>query len=456
MPNGSSTPQSDEILSDNISSTNPLTQAAVSCITPTPQNIPTGVTCPATNWTPTYLVSNVTLNVTLNAAQGCSGVGGACAPNQFTLTGDPQSGVPIPPINQPCGVLTLLGTGTDINFSAFSANQTVSAQGPILLNSGYNANNRSAIVSGIFTGNNNVTAQSLSSCPGVSPADAIGIYNCAGTSSMGQSTNFHACPTSGSNSTENPSSGPNDPLSVSPSPVQISLGANATAIPDPLLSWASQSMVTPLTPQNSQVGACIGTNPMNCSAGRYANGLNISANSRTVNFAPGNYQFGTNAGCQSSLCIAGNGDVVNFGSGHYTFTDGLNVSGSLDDLCGGEVPTSSCPNAPQGGVFFYVSGGATDLGNSLFATTIQLGANTNQTDEYHNVLLWQDGNDPNNQVVLSSGISATNNLAGEIYAPTAQIVLNGWGANVTTQDIVANTLQFGSNLNLTLTITPVP
>lgn len=95
------------------------------------------------------------------------------------------------------------------------------------------------------------------------------------------------------------------------------------------------------------------------------------------------------------------------------------------------------------------------MGNFSFATNIQLGAITNAGDPYHNVLLWQDGND-NNQVVLSSGLSVTNSFSGEIYAPTAQIVLNGWGANVTTQDIVANTMQFGSNLNLTLTITPVP
>jgi hypothetical protein len=95
------------------------------------------------------------------------------------------------------------------------------------------------------------------------------------------------------------------------------------------------------------------------------------------------------------------------------------------------------------------------MGNSNFATNIQLAAIANSNDRYHSVLLWQDGID-NNQVVLSSGLAVTNNLAGEIYAPTAQIVLNGWGANVTTQDIVANTMQFGSNLNLTLTITPVP
>ncbi|HTT87068.1 MAG TPA: prepilin-type N-terminal cleavage/methylation domain-containing protein, partial [Acidimicrobiales bacterium] len=108
--NGSSTPQSREILSDNVSTTNPPT-AVVNCASPTPTSIPTGVTCdPGHDWTPSYMLSTVSLNVT----QGCSTVG-ACAPYQYSLTGDPQSGVPIPPLNEPCGVLTLLGTGPDIN-----------------------------------------------------------------------------------------------------------------------------------------------------------------------------------------------------------------------------------------------------------------------------------------------------------------------------------------------------
>ena len=67
--------------------------------------------------------------------------------------------------------------------------------------------------------------------------------------------------------------------------------------------------------------------------------------------------------------------------------------------------------------------------------------------------------DPNNTLVLSSPNSnATNTLAGEIYTPTAQVFINGYGGNVATQDIVANTLAFGGTAfnNLTLTVSPAP
>ena len=70
---------------------------------------------------------------------------------QFALSGDPQSGVPIPPVNQPCGVLTLLGTGNDINLGgSFIGSEQVNVQGPIALNSGYNSSggNTPAISSG--------------------------------------------------------------------------------------------------------------------------------------------------------------------------------------------------------------------------------------------------------------------------------------------------------------------
>ena len=57
------------------------------------------------------------------------------------VTGDPQSNVPVPPVVQPCGVLTLLGTNTDITFGAISSNLSVSAAGPIVIDSGYDTGN---------------------------------------------------------------------------------------------------------------------------------------------------------------------------------------------------------------------------------------------------------------------------------------------------------------------------
>jgi len=446
--NGSSTPQSHEILSDDLSTSDPPTPV-VGCASPTPTSIPTGVTCsPGTNWAFTYMVSTVTLNVT----QGCSTVG-SCAQYQFALSGAPQSGVPIPPVNQPCGVLTLLGTGNDINLGgSFVGSEQVNVQGPIALNSGYNTSGGNPAISSGFSlfSSESVNATSTSSCANVPAADAIGIYNCDNTSSSGASTNFQACPTSGQHSSIND-------ITVSPDPpVQISTGANQTGLTDPLLSWANQNPVANIT----STGSCTGTSTLKtCSPGLYPSGLGI-ANGVTVNFQAGNYQFGGSVGCsgsQTSLCIQSN-DTVNFGTGHYTYTNGIDVAGSGSALCGSATATAVCTH-PIGGVFFYVKGGSTNLGNYFASNTIQLSAITNSADPYQNVVLWQDGGDPNNTLVLSSPNSnATNTLAGEIYAPTAQVFINGYGGNVATQDIVANTLAFGGTAfnNLTLTVSPAP
>jgi hypothetical protein len=161
---GSSTPQSHVILSDDVSTTNPPAPV-VNCALPTPTSIPTGVTCsPASSWTFTYMVSTITLNVT----QGCTTVTTNCAPYQYALTGDPVSGVPVPPIVQSTGVLTLLGTGTDISFNALSGGQTVCAVGPILLNSGYDTTGTPAINGSAFTNNNTVYSTTPKRCQMVS------------------------------------------------------------------------------------------------------------------------------------------------------------------------------------------------------------------------------------------------------------------------------------------------
>jgi len=425
--------QTHEILSDDLSSTN-LPAPTVSCISPTPTSIPTGVSCPASgnNWTPTYLVSNVALNVT----QGCSGVVATCAPYQFTLSGDPQSGVPIPPVNQPCGVITLLSPQNDINLGGtFIASEQLNAQGPIVLNSGYNTGGGSnAAIASSFSlfSNVSVNATASSSCANVPAADAIGVYNCDNTNSSGASTNFAACPTSGQHTTVND-------ITVSPSPpVQISTGATQNSITDPLLAWASQQNVTNIT---SPTVTCPPKAIMNCPSGLYASGLTIP-NNATVTFQAGSYEFGGSVNCsgtQTSLCIQSN-DTVNFGSGSYTFLKGIDVSGSGSALRGS-------------GVFFYVKSGETNLGNYFSSTSVQLSAAAGNP-----VLLWQDGGD-NDQVVLSSpNTNATNTMAGEIYAPSAQVLINGYGGNVATQDIDAYTLSFGGTAfnNLTLTVSPAP
>ncbi len=425
----SGSPSSKVVLSDNVSTTNPPTPV-VNCITPPPAGIPTGVTCTpvgiAGDWTFTYMVSTVTLNVT----QGCSTGGSACAPYQYALTGAPVSGIPVPPIVQPNGVLTLLGTGTDISFTNLSSGQDICAVGSILLGSGYNANgNNPAISSGLLTSNNRVTAGTTTSCV-TQQSNGVEIYNCLNDSSTGQ-----PCPTSGTHDSVTGN------VNVNPNPVSTS-----TKVTDPLATWASQNPVAAIS---TPTASCSGSSTMTCTPGFYAGGLNIPSN-RTVNFQAGNYQFGTNAGCQSSLCV-GSSDTVNFGTGHYTFTDGLNVSGSGSALCGGGSATSACPSPPSGGVFFYVSGGSTDLGNVNFANNIQLAPISTTSDPYHGVLLWQNGTD-NNPVFLASAATSVNTYQGKIYVPNATINLYGFGNSISTGDIVANSMLFDFSFNLDVTI----
>ena len=79
-------------------------------------------------------------------------------------------------------------------------------------------------------------------------------------------------------------------------------------------------------------------------------------------------------GTPTSLCIQSN-DTVNFGTGHYTYTNGIECvrvgERALRRRTGHQ--RLSARLARRAGVFFYVTGGATDLGNINFATNIQLG-----------------------------------------------------------------------------------
>ncbi len=410
------------ILSDNVSTTDPPTPV-VNCITPTPTSIPTGVMCnPGTDWTFTYMVSTVTLNVT----QGCATAG--CGPYQYALTGNPVSGVPVPPIVQPNGVLTLRGIGTDIQFGGLG--ETVCAGGPIVLNSGFNSTGNPAISSG----SGDTVASGCTAAPASTPA--VDVHDCLMSGSDGA-----ACPTSGTNTTI----GSPKPT-VAPQPMLI----NETVV-DPLANWASLNPVQQVTtPTISGLAGCSTANHISytCPQGEYPNGLSIGDN-KTVTFQPpagqtGHFQFGTtaNAGdnCNCAL-IVGNNDTVYFGTGHYTFEGGLQVNGSSSNLCGGVV-SSSCPQATTGGVFFYVAGGQVTVGGFTFGDSVQLAPITS-TDPYANVVLWQDGTDTD-QLQLYGFNTTFTTTGGTVYAPNAQIEIigvNTGAATLATGDIVANSLQ---------------
>jgi prepilin-type N-terminal cleavage/methylation domain-containing protein len=432
---GSLTELSHQILSDNISVANPPV-AEVSCLSPTPTSIPTGVQCnPTTDWTFTYLVAPVTMNIT----QGCSTPSGSCAPYQYALTGDPVSGVPVPPINQPNGALTLLGPGSDIQFGTgfLTGSNSVCAVGPIVLASGYDQDGSSAAITG--NSSDDVDTGTTASCSS-SGSNAVDVYSCRSDNSNG-----NACPVTGSNTAV--SGG----VDVTPAPVDLS-----ATVSDPLLTWAGLHTVGGV----SGAGSCssFSSPTITCTDGVYPNGLSFPSN-KTVMFSPGDYQFGgtSSVTCngffsslQTSLCIQSN-DTVDFGTGHYTFENGLDVVGSNTSLCGGGPSTSACPSSPQQqGVFFYVKGGNTNLGNVNFGSNIQL-APLGNGDKFAGVLLWQDGSD-SNPVLLASAASSLNTYGGTIYAPQAELSFYGFGNSITTGNIVASRISFpfGSGCNVTV------
>jgi len=224
------------------------------------------------------------------------------------------------------------------------------------------------------------------------------------------------------------------------------------SVTDPLANWASQNPVPPVSgPTINGLAGCNTTNHISytCPQGIYPNGLSIGDN-KTVTFqAPpgqiGLYQFGniSNAGdnCNCALTI-GNSDIVNFGTGHYSFEGGLQVTGSSSSLCGGVV-TSSCPQAPSGGVFFYIAGGQVTVGGFSFGDTVQLAPISSGADPYANVLLWQDGDDPHQLQLFGLNTTFSTN-GGTIYTPNAQIGITGvnfGAATLATGDIVALSLQ---------------
>lgn len=434
-PNGS-TPQSQVVLSHNF---NPAASVpVVSCVNPTPQGVPPGVTCsPAAvgqDWVPAYMVSNVTMNVT----QGCpSPPGPPCTAFQYSLTADPVSGVPVQSVVQVPGALTLLGAGPDIQFQG--SNSSVCAAGPILLKSGYG--NGTAITS--TQGGDKVT--SGSAC-GTATSNGIDIFNCRNDGTSG-----NPCP-----------SGPNNPVgsgvTVSPSPP-----VSAAQVNDPLQNWASQSqnqvpaVSSPSHSSSSLTADCTPSDhntDYSCPAGIYPQGLVIPDN-ETVTFQGGTNgtQFGqvSQAGdhCDCALII-GNSDTVFFDTGYYSYEGGLSMTGVSSALCAGSG-TGPCAGAPTGGVFFYVNGGQVDFGSVSWtdfvgkADVVQLSPITTSTDPYDGILIWQNQSD-NDAIELVGYLSSSNAYNGEIYAPDSPMQIYGLGFSVSTGNIVADMLTVFSGL----------
>jgi prepilin-type N-terminal cleavage/methylation domain-containing protein len=398
------------------------TTPGVTCLNPLPLNTPTGLTCtPSTDWTKTYLVSNITIGIT----QGCpTPPGPPCRSYQYTVLAAPVIGVPIPGVVPSTGPLTLLGSGTDIDFvSFFGGSFSVCAAGSILLNSGDTNVNGEAIDSS--SGGNSVTSNKTSGCGSPVSPGTVAVYNCRGDHSNGT-----ACPgkTVGGG------------VSVTPSPVSVD-----PKVSDPLQSFAASNPVPVIS--SAPVSCPMNGNNVTCPAGLYPNGLNIP-DGKTVTFSPGNYQFGDagNAGngCNCDLSIGSNDKVI-FSAGDYSFEGGVSLNGSNDTLCG--IVASGDPNCPAtGGVFFYVAGGFVNLGGFTFGNTIKLAPPT--SGPYKNLLLWQNGQD-NNGITIAGGGTTVNAYNGQIYAPNAQIGIYGFSSAIVTGHIVAARLSLVGILTTT-------
>ncbi len=309
-PNGSSTPASHEILSDNLSSTN-LPAPTVSCISPTPTSIPTGVSCPATgsNWTPTYMVSNVTLNVT----QGCSGVGSRPAPptsSRSQATRSRES--PSRPSTSPAAwsrSSVLKTTSTWV--ATLIASEQLNAQGPIVLNSGYNTGG----------GNNAAISSSFSLFSSVS-VDATASSTCH----KRPLPRRHRCLQLQQHQLER---GEHELHGLSHERAAHHRERHhrepQSACADQHGGHSDRHHRSPAHVGESATGdqhhhtlSDVPTQAnMNCPPGLYTSGLTIP-NNATVTFQAGNpYEFAGSVNCsgtQTSLCIQSN-DTVNFGSG---------------------------------------------------------------------------------------------------------------------------------------------
>jgi prepilin-type N-terminal cleavage/methylation domain-containing protein len=351
----------------------------------------------AGGWIPSFDLTDVSIGITQSTGY------------QFTLVGSPLTGPQIKSSLPVAGSLLLLGPETDLTYWLGGVlglpGDNVTVNGTVDLNSGpsgtapailFNSQNDSLVAK-------NGGSVDVLNCAGAGAANGAPCPN--GT--WANCNFFGLCKGNG----------------VTPSPTSIT-----PAVPDPLAAWAQVNQPTPLTGGGSASCNKQGTN-WSCPAGRYTTGLAVPAGVQVTFTGGGNgkYQFGA-PGCTNCALTFGGGDTATFSSGVYRFDGGLNVDGS------------NSPNnlsSMSGGVLFYVAGGPTDFASNGSANKIQLAAMS--SGPYAGLLFWQDGSDPNNKVSIA-GSQSPNLYSGEIYAPNDELDLVGFGNNVTTGPVCANSM----------------
>jgi prepilin-type N-terminal cleavage/methylation domain-containing protein len=360
----------------------------------------------AGGWVPTFDVTDVTIGVTQTSG------------DQFTLVGSPITG---PQVKSPlpvAGSLLLLGQQGDLNIGGgFGGgdDNNVTVNGTIDLNSPptprspaiqFSSDNNSFVSTGQSAG-----VDVLDCAPGKPDGTTCGAgtwSSCGGCSGNG----------------------------VNPAPTSIS-----RAVPDPLAGWAQVNQ----PPTINNRARCSHGPTWFCSAGLYTRGLSIPPNTQVVfSGSPGNsYQFGT-PNCSSCSLSLGGSDDVTFGSGVYSFYGGLTVNGE-----NGFRPSPNTLTSALGGVLFYVADGTTDFAYHGSANKVDLTAMS--TGRYAGLLFWQDGSDLNDDVSIAGSANSPNVYQGEIYAPNADLDFFGFGNDITTGPVCAQSMVIaGSSTNISI------
>ncbi len=354
-------------------------------------------TCASSGWTSGWVstagVSSISLAVTQSASNFRYNL--LAVPRLWTPQsgGTPTGGGPIPP-------LLLLGS-----------------TGQVL---GLNGNNNQLVVNGGIDLNSNST----------------GAVNLPGNNTILTTNNFliYGCaPTAGSPCTNGAVNAPGNNNQIAQPTATTTLTA------DPLLS-------VPVPANPTGTGACTTSgSTITCAPGVYTTAPTFAANDLTINFQPGNYLFGGT----SPVAFSGNGPTITFGSGIYIFHDGVSVTGQ------GSPSVTSGP----GGVMFYIgnSGAPYDTGGDAAQLyfnsnnmSINLAAMT--TGTYPGLLVFQNRAD-SALVVLDGNNPTVFSETGIIYAPAAQVLLNGNAGSVSAGSILAQSLILNGNTS-TITLGP--
>jgi hypothetical protein len=142
------------------------------------------------------------------------------------------------------------------------------------------------------------------------------------------------------------------------------------------------------------------------------------------------------AGCYNSITL-GNNSTLLLGTGVY-YVKGLISTGNSPHIC----LNVGCTFDYDNGVMIYLTGaGQVDLPNG---TTMRLNAMT--SGPYNGILFWQDASDSLPSRFRNG--SATYDLSGALYFPSADLEFGNGGGTNDCSLIVANSLTLGNGQNM--------